>query len=94
MIGFAPALCREMSLELLSLAEKSSIPCTRDVMGGATGTNAESVAFSRGGKRTALLSIPQRNMHTAAEVCDIEDIENTARLICSYILKKGGVIND
>lgn len=94
MIGFAPALCRDMSLELLSLAEKSSIPCTRDVMGGATGTNAESVAFSRGGKRTALLSIPQRNMHTAAEVCDIEDIENTARLICSYILKKGGVIND
>jgi putative aminopeptidase FrvX len=94
MIGFAPSLCREMSKELVMLAEENSIPYSRDVMGGGTGTNAESVAFSKGGKRAALLSIPIRNMHTPVEVCDVEDIENTARLMCAYIMKKGGVVND
>ena len=90
MIGFAPTLSREMSSELVRLAEEIAIPYHRDVMGGTTGTNAESVAFSKGGKKTVLLSIPQRNMHTCVEVCDVEDIENTARLMCAYILKRGG----
>jgi len=90
MIGFAPTLNREMSTELARLAADNSIPCSRDVMGGVTGTNAESIAFSKGGKRAALLSIPLRNMHTPVEVCDLADIENTARLMCAYILNKGG----
>ncbi len=90
MIGFAATLNREMSTELVRIAEENAIPYHRDVMGGTTGTNAEAVAFSKGGKRTALLSIPQRNMHSGVEVCDVDDIENTARLLCAYILTKGG----
>ena len=32
------------------------------------------------GVRTGLISVPQRNMHTPAEVCDFEDMENIAKL--------------
>ena len=40
------------------------------------------------GVRTGLISVPQRNMHTPAEVCDYEDMENIAKLIAAYITDK------
>ena len=90
MIGIAPALNEEMSKTLLSIAEKNDIPHCVEVMGGGTGTNADAFQKSRAGKKAGLLSIPQRNMHTGVEVCDIEDIENTARLLAQYIANVGG----
>ena len=35
-----------------------------------------------------LISVPQRNMHTPAEICDFEDMENIAKLIAAYITDK------
>ncbi len=55
-------------------------------MSGRTGTNGDEIQVSGKGIKTAVLSIPIRNMHTAVEVCDLEDIENTARLMAEYIL--------
>jgi len=36
-----------------------------------------------------LISIPQRNMHTAAEIVDLNDIEAVARLMAAYIIERG-----
>ena len=47
--------------------------------------NADNIAASRGGERTALLSIPQRNMHTPVEIVDTADIEAVANLIAAYL---------
>ena len=58
-------------------------------MGGRTGTNCDEIQISGSGVRTALLSIPIRNMHTAAELCDLADIEATARLMAEYIADGG-----
>lgn len=85
MIGFAPILNRSMSEKFVALAEKAGMPYHRDIMGGDTGTNSDAVAVTKGGVKTALLSIPERNMHTPAEVVDLQDIENTAQLIAEYI---------
>lgn len=90
MIGFAPSLDYEMSRKLEKLAADKNIPAQPEVMGGRTGTNGDEIQISGRGCKTALLSIPIRNMHTAAEVCDAEDIENTARLMAEYILERGG----
>ena len=57
-------------------------------MSGRTGTNADQINISRGGVKTALLSIPLRYMHTQVEVIDTKDVEYTAELIAAYILKK------
>ena len=62
-------------------------------MSGRTGTNADVINIARGGVKTALLSIPERNMHTQVEVVDLADIENTAKLIVGYILKKETELN-
>ena len=54
-------------------------------MGDKTGTNADPIAVSGKGIPTGLISIPLRYMHTAVEMIDTEDIENSARLLAAYI---------
>lgn len=90
MIGFAPSLDYKMSRTLESIAKRENIPYQPEVMGGKTGTNCDEIQVSGRGVRTALLSVPLRNMHTACEVCDLEDIENTARLMAEYITERSG----
>ena len=89
MIGYAPLLDYDMSRKLSEIAEKNGIPNQIEVMGRNTGTNCDEIQNSGKGVKTALLSIPLRNMHTAVEVCDLEDIENTARLMADYIIGRG-----
>lgn len=88
LVGFAPALDYTMSQTLSRIAKDKGIPATREVMGGRTGTNGDDIQISGKGIKTALISIPLRNMHTAVEVCDLADIENTARLMAEYILER------
>ena len=85
MIGFAPVLDRGMSEQLVRIAEREKIPYRRDVMGGDTGTNSDAIAVTKEGVPTALVSVPERYMHTPAEVADLRDIEMSARLIAAYI---------
>lgn len=87
-IGISPTLDRDLMHELVKIANDNHIPYQHDVMSGRTGTNADVINISRGGVKTALLSIPERNMHTQVEVVDLADVENTAKLIIGYILKK------
>ncbi|MBQ4312735.1 MAG: M20/M25/M40 family metallo-hydrolase [Clostridia bacterium] len=90
MIGISPVLDNEAQLMLHELAQQHDIPWQDEVMGGKTGTNADNIAITRGGVRCALISIPQRNMHTAVEIIDVQDVENTAQLIAHYV-RAGGV---
>lgn len=90
MIGCAPSLDYDITLALRRMADEKDIPWQHDIMGGSTGTNADWIAVSRGGVRCGLVSIPDRSMHTAAEVMDIDDIENTAKLLAEYVLSVGG----
>ena len=84
MIGYSAALDRGMSMALTKTAERCGIPHTAEVMPSSTGTNADSIAISRGGVKCCTLSIPIRYMHTPVETVRLCDIESTARLICEY----------
>ena len=85
MIGWSPTLNEKMTRRLKIIAEKHQIPCQHEVMGGVTGTDAESISDARTGVRTALLSVPLRYMHTPCEVADKRDIESAARLLACFI---------
>ncbi len=95
MIGISPILDSGMSDKLLSIAKEKGIKHQVEVMGGKTGTNADYIAVSKSGVKTALLSIPLKYMHTPTELVDIEDIKATGELIAQYLMdfkpKKGGV---
>jgi len=88
MIGIAPALDEEMGEALRRLAGERGIPHTLEVMGGRTGTNADALHAVAAGMPCALLSIPLRNMHTAAEIVDMRDIEAAAQLMAAYIRER------
>lgn len=89
MIGIAPVLDREITDRLIRLADKKGMPWTREVMGGSTGTNGDEIAVTGRGVPTGLVSIPLRNMHTPAEVADLNDVENTAQLLAAYLREVG-----
>lgn len=92
-IGISPILDRDMMKEIKTIAKENNLPFQHDVMSGRTGTNADSINVTGSGVKTALLSLPLRYMHTGVEVVNIDDIENTAKLIAAYLLKKEAECN-
>lgn len=87
MIGYHVILDKSMSDQLVKIATDKEIPYQLDVMGGrGTGTNADSIIVTKYGVKTALLSIPQRYMHTPIELISVEDVKATGNLISEFIL--------
>lgn len=89
MIGISPILNKALTDELFSLAEKASIPFQYEVMGGSTGTDADRISCALTGIPSALLSIPQRYMHTPVEVVDVRDVAAVGDLMAAYIMNGG-----
>ena len=93
MIGISPILNNSMTDRLFAIAKEKEIPYQYEVMGGSTGTDADRVTVSLMGVPTALLSIPQRYMHTPIETVDVRDIAAVGDLMAAYIAE-GGAINE
>lgn len=89
MIGVAPSLSKPVYEKLIYLAEEGQIPHQLEVMGGATGTNADTIGTLKGGVATGLLSVPLKYMHTPVEVVDLDDVESVAQLIAAYLMSFG-----
>lgn len=92
MIAVAPTLSKKMSDRLIVAAKNNRIPYQLEVMGSATGTNADAVSMTKGGIPTALLSIPLKNMHTQGEIVDLCDIKATADVLTAYVLERGRMV--
>ena len=90
MICISPSLSRDLSNELIKTANSNGIRYQTEVCPSSTGTNADVISTSKSGIKTGLVSIPLRNMHTQAEIADINDVESVAQIISSYILTKEG----
>mgnify|MGYP001034082091 FL=1 len=84
-IGVGPNCVRSLSDMFKTIARKMDMPVQIEVMAGSSGTNAWPIQISREGVATAVVSIPQRYMHTPAEVVHKKDLENTARLLAAYV---------
>lgn len=94
MIGVSPILDAKMSQDLIETAKKNEIPYQIEAMGtGSTGTNADDITTNQFGIRTALISIPEKYMHSPIEIVDTKDVESVGRLIAEYVKKKAGEIN-
>jgi endoglucanase len=95
--GGGPIICKGPNInpivfdKLKSLAEKESIPYQVEADARPTGTDARVIQVAQSGIATGLLSIPLRYMHTPSEMVDLNDIENTVKLLVAFALslKKG-----
>ena len=89
MIAWSPILQRDLSDTLMAQAEKHGIPHTVEVLDRHTGTDADVAVTVGAGVKTGLISIPLKNMHTAAELVQISDIEAVADLMAAYVMREG-----
>ncbi len=69
---------------LIEAAEAEDIPYTLSASGGNTWTDADAIHISRGGVATGLVSIPLRYMHSPVETVQLDDVENTAKLLAAF----------
>jgi len=70
---------------LLEIAEREGIPYSVAASPSYTGTDADAIHLSRGGVATAVISVPTRYMHSPSEMIQLDDVENTARLIAAFV---------
>ena len=76
---------------ILKAAAKHKIPYQMTTGHRATGgTDTAAIQMTRGGVATALISIPNRYMHTPAEICDLRDVESAVALIVETIASLTG----
>ena len=71
---------------LVAVARKKRIPFQMTAEPRATGTDANAIQITRGGVAAALVSVPNRYMHTPVELVSLKDVENTVRLLAEAIL--------
>jgi putative aminopeptidase FrvX len=91
--GTGPVIGRGATLdpqvfELLHAAgEEAEIPFTVAASARYTGTDADAIHFAREGIPTGVVSIPLRYMHSPVEMVQMDDVENTAKLIAAFAHK-------
>ncbi len=66
-------------------AKKAKIPFQVSAQPRGTGTDANAMQLTRSGVATALISIPNRYMHTPVEVISLKDLENASKLLAAVI---------
>ncbi len=98
-LGKGPVLHRGANINpvleklLIKTAKEKNIPYQLSGSPRITGTDANVMQITRAGVATALVSIPNRYMHTPVEVVSIRDMENIVKLLVSFVTGLSDKIN-
>ncbi len=90
-LGSGPALTigsvvhRGLFNALLETAEREGIPYRIEVSPARTATDGDDTAKARAGVPTAVVSIPNRYMHSPSEMIDLQDLENVILLLERFL---------
>jgi endoglucanase len=90
-LGGGPVLSRGAAVNeavfemLVEAAEAENVPYSLEAAGRDTRTDAESIFNAGAGIATALVSVPNRYMHSPNEMVALEDLERTARLLAAFV---------
>ncbi|MCA9404901.1 MAG: M42 family metallopeptidase [Candidatus Omnitrophica bacterium] len=85
-LGHGPVINPILGKILIDTADKKKIPYQIRATSRPGGTDTAMIQISREGVATALVAVPNRYMHTAAETCSFNDVANAAKLIAEAIL--------
>jgi endoglucanase len=90
-LGGGPVLSRGASVSeivferLAEAADAEAIPYAIEAASRDTHTDAEAIFNAHRGVATALVSVPNRYMHSPNEMIAIEDLDRTARLLATFV---------
>ena len=88
-VGRGPVLAHgsachpELNKRIEEVARKKKIALQHEAAPRGTGTDADSIFRTRGGIPTAVVSLPQRYMHSPAETVHLGDLEQIAELLAA-----------
>jgi putative aminopeptidase FrvX len=91
-LGSGPVLARGSATHplvvqrLIDVAARADIPFTLQAAPKYTSTDADAIYLSREGVPTAVISIPNRYMHSPNEMVAISDLGAAAELIVAFVL--------
>lgn len=96
-IGKGPAITRggpnhpEVVARLEEVAKQKKIPLQYEAVSATSGTDTDVIFWTRGGIPSALVSLPNRYMHSPVELVSLDDLEQIPQLLSAFALslKKG-----
>lgn len=74
---------------LAATAAKKKIPLQHEAMSATSGTDTDVIFWTRGGIASALVSLPNRYMHSPVEVVSLKDLELIPELLAAFALSLG-----
>ena len=98
-LGKGPVLSRGGLISPVALrmireaAERLEIGYSLHGVGRDTSTNADAIAIAREGVATALVSIPNRYMHSPNEMIDLADVDSAAELLAEVCRTLDGKVD-
>jgi putative aminopeptidase FrvX len=81
----------EVVARIEAVAKAKRIPLQHEAMSSSSGTDTDVIFWTRGGIASALISLPNRYMHSPVEVVSLKDLEWIPKLLAAFAasLKKG-----
>src|SRR5712671_2863209 len=81
----------EIVKRIEAVAKAKKIPLQHGAMSSNSGTDTDAIFWTRGGIASALISLPNRYMHSPVEVVSLKDLELIPQLLAAFALslKKG-----
>ncbi len=89
-MGSGPALThggpnhREVVAQLERVAKKAKLSLQHEAMSASTGTDTDVVFWTRGGIPSALISLPNRYMHSPVELVHLDDVAAVSQLMVEF----------
>ncbi len=76
---------------LEAVAKANNIPLQHEAMSSTSGTDTDAIFWTRGGIASALVSLPNRYMHSPVELVSLKDLELIPKLLAAFArsIKKG-----
>lgn len=96
-VGSGPTITRngsnhpEVIARIEQVAKTKKIPLQHETASSTSGTDADAIFWTRGGIPSALISLPNRYMHSPVEVVSLKDLAMIPELMAAFALslKKG-----
>jgi putative aminopeptidase FrvX len=89
-VGEGPAITHggcnhpEVVARIETVAKTRKIPLQHEATSGTSGTDTDAIFWTRGGIASALVSLPNRYMHSPVEVISLKDLEMIPELLAGF----------
>jgi endoglucanase len=79
----------EVVARIETVARENKIPLQHEAMSATSGTDTDAIFWTRGGIASALISLPNRYMHSPVELISLSDLELIPELLAGFAVSIG-----